>query len=454
MIQRTANEEWLLRQLRAAGVVLSVAWGAHADAQERAAIVVSDNVPVTRGWESLPLIEPHLVAHPGNQRHLLGTMIVSTPAGDWSRAQGCATVLSLDAGRTWTQTPLDVFECGDPWLAIGPDGHAVLTLLGRQTDAPDSTLQLLVFSSSDAGRSWHAVPQRLGVAHDHQKVVADGRGTMHILSTLGRRDAAGRVRFLVYIARRGPTQGQFEVLQRFAPSNLNLTSAGLATLSDGTLVVSFIDFQRPRPPGASPREGLLERPRTWALVLDSAATALGVPLFISESCASGSYLAADTSAGPYRDRLYHVCPDRDGTAILVHQSVDRGESWSAARYIEAPAAHPRTRSHPQLTVNKDGVLGVSWLDSPDDAAGQCYGLYFTASVDGGATFLPTTRVSSRLSCPDSIRNGSAFERWPRGGDYHGLAATADGLFHALWPDAATGVFQTMSATIQVRVGSQ
>ena len=105
-------------------------------------------------------------------------------------------------------------------------------------------------------------------------------------------------------------------------------------------------------------------------------------------------------------------------------------------------------------VNKGGVLGVSWLDGRDDPTGHCYALYFTASLDGGDTFLPPTRVSTTPSCPDSQRNGASFDRWPRGGDYHGLAATSDGLFHALWPDASSGVFQTMTARLEVRAQSK
>jgi len=101
-------------------------------------------------------------------------------------------------------------------------------------------------------------------------------------------------------------------------------------------------------------------------------------------------------------------------------------------------------------VNKDGVIGVSWLDGRDDPTGRCYGVYFTASLDGGDTFLPPSRVSTTPSCPDPQRNGGSFDRWPRGGDYHGLAATSDGQFHVLWPDASGGVFQVTTARLEVR----
>jgi hypothetical protein len=240
-------------------------------------------------------------------------------------------------------------------------------------------------------------------------------------------------------------------VQQFIPSNLNLNTQGLAVLGDGTLIGSFVDFQRPRPIGGSPRDGLLERPRTWAFAIDTVTAAVGVPQLISETCSSGSYMAVDPTSGPRHDRLYSVCADLVGMKIDVRYSADRGERWSIPHSIDTSAAQRGSRSQPQIAVNKDGIVGISWLDGRDDPTGHCYALFFAASLDGGDTFLPPARVSRKLSCPDSAQNGSAFLRWPRGGDYHGLAATADGRFHALWSDASTPVFQVMTATIDVQV---
>jgi hypothetical protein len=42
------------------------------------------------------------------------------------------------------------------------------------------------------------------------------------------------------------------------------------------------------------------------------------------------------------------------------------------------------------------------------------------------------------------------ETWSRGGDYFGMAATTDGVFHVLWSDARANVFQLWTATVDVR----
>ena len=453
-LEKRAWESVRARIVTATSAMLLLSITSTTRAQDRVVVVVGANIPVTRGWESRPLIEPHLIAHPRVPGHLLGTMMVTTAAPDGTVEQPCATVLSVDGGLAWQQTTIDLVECGDPWLSMTPDGQAVLTVLGRTSSMADSSPHLLAFSSLDGGRTWNASPQDLGSGHDHMTGISDSSGNTFILSAQGMRDSTGSVRFPIYVARRTSATGAFDVLQRFVPSNLNQNTQGLAVLSDGTLVASFVDFQRPRPPGGSPRDGLLERPRTWALSLAPATTAFGVPQLISESCASGSYLAADLTAGPYRDRLYHLCNDPSASRIEVGHSSDRGERWSNPQPLEVNAGKAKSRIQPQVTVNKNGVIGVSWLDGRDDPAGRCYALYFTASLNGGNTFLPPTRVSTKPSCPDPKRNGASFDRWPQGGDYHGLAATSEGIFHAFWPDASSGIFQTMAARLEVRPQSK
>lgn len=74
---------------------------------------------------------------------------------------------------------------------------------------------------------------------------------------------------------------------------------------------------------------------------------------------------------------------------------------------------------------------------------------FTASLNGGASFLPERQPSDSVSCPDASTNGAAFGRWPTGGDYFGMAAAPGGRFHAVWPDARSGTFQLRTSTVDV-----
>jgi hypothetical protein len=149
-----------------------------------------------------------------------------------------------------------------------------------------------------------------------------------------------------------------------------------------------------------------------------------------------------------KDRLFWLCIADKFNGVLVQRSDDRGESWSQPlRLNHSETAHSFT---PSITVNKDGVIGVSWYEIHDKS---CFDVYFTASLDSGKTFLPEVRVSSATSCPDTPQNKGAFDlgtTFGAGGDYSGLAATSDGIFHLVWSDARTGIYRLRTASVAVK----
>ena len=170
-----------------------------------------------------------------------------------------------------------------------------------------------------------------------------------------------------------------------------------------------------------------------------------------------STFAADPSSGPFRDRLYFACNKLGGDAVLVTASSDGGETWSDAIPVHsAPPANSTAWRHVRaLTVNNRGVLGVIWADRwtrGDDRC--CYEVLFAASIDGGQTFLPAQRLSRERHCMDPEANGANIRRWPTAGDYFGLTATADGRFHAVWPEARDGAtLQLWTAAVEVDGGA-
>jgi len=153
--ERRMSEQVLFRMLSATSAIVVLSFMSTTRAQERVVVVVGANIPVTRGWESRPLIEPHLIADSRDPRHLLGTMMVTTASADRTLEQPCVTVLSVDGGLTWTQTSIGLVECGDPWLSMTPDGQAVLTVLGKTSHSANAGLHLLAYSFGHgyAGRS-------------------------------------------------------------------------------------------------------------------------------------------------------------------------------------------------------------------------------------------------------------------------------------------------------------
>jgi len=116
-----------------------------------------------------------------------------------------------------------------------------------------------------------------------------------------------------------------------------------------------------------------------------------------------------------------------------------------------------------------GNRGVAWLDTRDDPKQLSFNVYFSASVDGGRRFSPARRISTQPSIPygagnafinyhsqtiektgvRTLRGDGGFRRFFMDGDYLGMAATADGKFHPLWPDARDGTHQLYTAAIAV-----
>jgi hypothetical protein len=116
------------------------------------------------------------------------------------------------------------------------------------------------------------------------------------------------------------------------------------------------------------------------------------------------------------------------------------------------------------------VVGVAWLDTRASHAARSYDEFFTASVDGGATFLPPARVSSvssaldvagnlvlrpTIDSPGRKRDAVTFSfittraSFRDGGDYLGLTADAAGVFHPLWADTRAGSFQAWTSAIAI-----
>jgi hypothetical protein len=122
-----------------------------------------------------------------------------------------------------------------------------------------------------------------------------------------------------------------------------------------------------------------------------------------------------------------------------------------------------------VAVNRGGVLGIIWFEKLDHADAM-YDVFFTASLDGGDSFLPPRRVTSHSSQADSPQNRaltqiggirkkglshffSAYSRWKNAGEYTGLTADTEGVFHAFWPDARRGAFQLYTSRITVKTNA-
>jgi hypothetical protein len=168
-------------------------------------------------------------------------------------------------------------------------------------------------------------------------------------------------------------------------------------------------------------------------------------------------LAVDRSGGPFRGRLYAVWPDARfdrRTQILLASSSDEGRTWSAPRVVsdDGPALRTGDRPNhfmPMVAVNRGGIVAVSWYDRRDNPDNLGYWPRFSASLDGGTTWLPSVRVSTSANL---VRDDKEIRF--NSGDTAGLAADAGGTFHPVWIDNRTGTHQVWTASVGVRGAAQ
>src|SRR5688572_6446883 len=221
--------------------VLTVPFYSVAFAQERAekAFTIGENILVSSASGERPLVEPQVVAHPKDPKHLLAVAIISSEPPHQPQAD-CAAFTSFDGGQTWAQHNFGISNCGDPWVALREDGIALFVALVTRGE-------LRILRSSDGGRIWSPVPIDLGRGHDHQTSIADNTtgpraGTFYVVSGRARRDKAGRSLSSVFVARSGDGGKTFAPPEDVVASSLSYSALTPAVLSDGALVVPFIDF--------------------------------------------------------------------------------------------------------------------------------------------------------------------------------------------------------------------
>jgi len=384
------------------------------------------------GGPALPLAESQLSTSPNNPNQLLAVVIQFDSNGNPGT---CISWASFDGGQHWLRRALPLQGCFDPWGVILQDGSALVVMGGHVPGRDDN---LFLFRSSDGGRTWPDSPLGLGAHHDHPMVIAQGN-QVYVASGGGVHNSFNQHRSSVSVAHSRDGGRTFGPPTDVIASNLGYQAEGPVVLSDGTFVVGFHDYRWQH------GDKWLVRPRSWLIRSSDEGRTFSEPLLISESCESRGGWPSMAVDG--KDRLFWLCIADKFNGVLVQRSDDRGESWSEPlRLNHSQAARSFT---PSITVNKDGVIGVSWYEIHDKS---CFDVYFTASLDGGKTFLPEVRVSSATSCPDTPQDKGVFDNgtFGAGGDYSGLAATPEGLFHVVWSDARSGIYQLRTASVTVR----
>lgn len=461
-------------------------------------VTIEPNVQISLTKASAMHGEGLIVADPTDAKRLL----VCSMFRDEAINQGIVAYASQDGGAHWERT----FEstpdnpAGDPACAFGPDGIAYLTMIPMKADSV-AAIRLSILRSEDHGRTWRAAGVTGGL--DRESIIVDGtHGTfrnrvyVHGVADMDSTSGFWRSTLQLYAsADGGRTFGR--PAERASLNRQYIFPMGNSVvLSDGRWVGVFGELKGYwQGADGNARVGTLFQPPpepedAWLKVIisDDGGDSLKDPVTVSGWHLPNHYarqsgmvptVAADSTSGPFSDRLYVVWADSrfGGTDTLFSYSADRGQSWSAPVVVNderrpSPPAVAPNHLLPTVAVNKAGVVAVTWLDRRDASDNLGWRQRLRVSLDGGDTFLPSAVVSEAPARFDGR------EHWPTmmstvgggtpifnggplrvlvfaplhlyaPGDYAGLAADQNGVFHAYWIDNRTGWHQAWTTAVRV-----
>lgn len=447
-------------------------------------ILVGPNILVSRDGD-IAHCETMIAANPRDPKNLLGGSITLSRA-DGSPAN--KAYVSHDGGATWKDISLpEEFETGggDPQVGFGVTGTAYFMGLSPE---------MKFYRSEDGGKTWGKAVV-LGKHHDHEMLITDWTsgpfaGRVYVADETdvpGSNEIEDLVMRRRVVLFRSSDDGRSFIgpIEVARGNNTGLAAYNLLILSDGTLVVPMSEY---------PNYGVDKTASTWKALISTSSdggVTFSPPRKVGEISfggvetmrkmqksgrvdqIGGPVYAADASSGKFRDRIYAawMALENDRLRLVLSFSADRGKTWSAPKPVEANPPAYASQFQPMIAVNPDGVLGVFFYDTDGHPKRDAFDTSFTVSLDGGQTFLPKKRVSSETSTPfgpGNLRPGpyvmsergllitfytSGVSRWPDGGDYIGLTADSEGVFHPFWSDARSGTYQLYTAAIRVPGGA-
>lgn len=442
---------------------------------ESSPITVWKNVRVSLPDPETIEFEALAAADPSEPRNLIACTMAFDPTANAHRT---VIYASFDGGATWERVAVSSRSgfVGDPACVYGRGDTAYAAQLPIYIQ-PDNENEIEILRSTDRGKTWQVAHRRPFIDREYLSVDRGGGrfgGRVYLYAQANRpfHNKPGTILQLLY-----STDGAASFSRPISPPGSDqftlMTPSTGALLAGGVLVIPFLGVR-----GDQHYANI-----TWT---EDGGTSLARPVDVAErkECGEagvGIDLAVDETNGPFDGRIYVAYTDSSGgrCQIKLAASTDRGRTWS--RPVMVSDTRPRGGQmggpdsfQPAIAVNTKGVVGVSWYDRREAADDRRQAaLRFTASLDGGVSFLPSVRVTDHgpLSDPhprlylnafaggggsrsESRRGGAIWTMfYPEGyldpGDTREMVASADGAFHAFWYDTRTGGSKLYTARIEV-----
>ena len=394
-------------------------------------IIVGDNIRITSQQKNLHHVEADFTVNPSNPNHWLAAAIVIDDPVGWK--YHCATWASDNGGESWIRT--DFQKTGaDPKLLITDSGKTYLSCLGKTGDPNE-----YYYISNDGGLNWNKEYKVQG-GHDHPTLSSHGKVAYWWSTKRGNR---------ILDLRKSIDGTEFEPITSISFSdNYRHDNMQQVILSDGTLILPYSSYQSDRR-GVDTKGAFLFKTKVGENIQASDSKRITEKQGNRKGMAS---MLIDRTNSRFKDNLYYIYAlgeneSFDGIGMSI--SVDKGETWKDI-VIQDGRILKNKYYAPTGIVNNNGVIGIYWYDRRNDLKREKNDIYFTASIDGGKTFLSPVRVTEINSKPDLKNNERRVAgTFPGGGHYSGISILPDGSFQLVWSDSRSGIYQLYTSNVKV-----
>lgn len=434
---------------------------------EQPQIIVGPNIQVNNDG-NFTHFEYMFSANPVDPENLMGGIV----GVGGMKLPYTVAYISQDGGNSWNYINM-AMATSDPETAFSSNGTAYFVDLGTKTEGSE-TDGLTFHISSDKGKTWKksSSPNLVGKIsiYDHPQLAVDhtrGKTAGYIYISVSGQSLQSDKENICWLLSSKDNGKSFEGPRKVVSGpKYNIQTNNLLVSSKGALFFFY-------------NQSTKEYHDYLFVSSNDAGASFSAPKKVVRTkqeigdgmVRSFPQYAIDSKSRKYLDRLYCVFDEvHDGrTLIMLTYSTDGGKNWSKPKAIDLNTPSDAHQSSPAIAVNSKGVIGIRWFDTRGTKFGEGFNEYFTASLDGGNTFLPAARVSSQTSY---FTNEMISTNWRRldnndsllfrfssriktnvlrgRGDYFQFAADAKGTFHDFWPDSRDGrVGQVYTSAIRV-----
>jgi len=440
-----------------------------------------------------PHNETSIAVNPTNPNNIIGSandyQLRLSAGGSVNETIFSRAHVTFDGGQTWTSYPIPYkgyVATGDPAVAFDASGNAYLATLGfvwSQGFGLGTNPDILVSHSSDGGVTW-STPSKVvtgtgswgsvGLFNDKEYLTAWGDGNAIVTWTEFNDGVGGSYissPIFASVTHDGGNTWSTPVeisgsadfcIGAQGGNDCNQSQGSVPVVAaDGSIYVAFVNLADPASTGRDQYLVVKVDPTTGQSVAGPFQVGLvydgytDYPISIGgrqtyqdsqfRTWAVGNIAADPTKAGHlaviWSDMRNSVLPAPSdpyaattNSDIIVSQSFDGGQTWSAPAAITAPG----DQFMPWGVYDTSGILRIGYFDRSYDPANHQYGYTLATETNAGSLSFSFLQLTTGLSDP------TQGTRWFSGGvpnnattflgDYSGIAATPGSGVVALWTD--------------------